>query len=146
MASLSLARKQKVSRDLPPVSSNPLKNRSRPKDGGVPIDGPSVIAINPQEAGPANPDPHADGQPLKNLKRSLPKVELAGPKRDPEFRPNLDERDPEIDPQLETILQEQEGFWLQERAPEMSRQELATQLPELKGTIEALFDNCECHH
>uniref|UniRef100_A0A915J7Y9 Uncharacterized protein n=1 Tax=Romanomermis culicivorax TaxID=13658 RepID=A0A915J7Y9_ROMCU len=60
---------------------------------------PPAIAIDPQEAGRANPNPDADGPPPQNLKRSLPKVQLAGPKRDvimPEFCPNLDERDPEI--------------------------------------------------
>uniref|UniRef100_A0A915K2Z4 Uncharacterized protein n=1 Tax=Romanomermis culicivorax TaxID=13658 RepID=A0A915K2Z4_ROMCU len=38
------------------------------------------------------------------------------------------------------IPQDQERFRPQERAPEMSTQELATQLRELKGTVEALFD------
>uniref|UniRef100_A0A915K3J0 Prolactin receptor n=1 Tax=Romanomermis culicivorax TaxID=13658 RepID=A0A915K3J0_ROMCU len=43
---------------------------------------PPVIAINPQEAGLANRNPDADGLPPQNLKRSPPKVELAGLKRD----------------------------------------------------------------
>uniref|UniRef100_A0A915KJ53 Uncharacterized protein n=1 Tax=Romanomermis culicivorax TaxID=13658 RepID=A0A915KJ53_ROMCU len=38
------------------------------------------------------------------------------------------------------IPQDQERFWPQERAPEMSTQELPTQLRQLKGTVEALFD------
>uniref|UniRef100_A0A915L3W5 Uncharacterized protein n=1 Tax=Romanomermis culicivorax TaxID=13658 RepID=A0A915L3W5_ROMCU len=50
------------------------------------------------------------------------------------------ERDPEIDRGLERIRQEQERFRPQERAPKMSMQELATQLGELKETIEALFN------
>uniref|UniRef100_A0A915J4Q8 Transposase n=1 Tax=Romanomermis culicivorax TaxID=13658 RepID=A0A915J4Q8_ROMCU len=65
-----------------------------PQDAGVPIDHPPVIAIDPQEAGPANPNPDTDGLPLRNMKTSPAKVELAGSKRDvitPKFRPNLDE-------------------------------------------------------
>uniref|UniRef100_A0A915KI81 Uncharacterized protein n=1 Tax=Romanomermis culicivorax TaxID=13658 RepID=A0A915KI81_ROMCU len=102
-----------------------------PQDGGVPIDCLPAIAINPQEAGPVNPNPDADGLPPGNMKRSLPKVELAGPKRDvirPKLRPNLKEIDPEMDRQLERVLQEQEQFRVQERAPEMSNQELTMQL------------------
>uniref|UniRef100_A0A915K920 Uncharacterized protein n=1 Tax=Romanomermis culicivorax TaxID=13658 RepID=A0A915K920_ROMCU len=38
------------------------------------------------------------------------------------------------------IPQDQEQFRLQERAPQMSNQELVMQLRELKGTIEVLFD------
>uniref|UniRef100_A0A915IC44 Uncharacterized protein n=1 Tax=Romanomermis culicivorax TaxID=13658 RepID=A0A915IC44_ROMCU len=81
------------------------------QDVGIPLDCPPAIAINPQEAGPANPNPDADGLLPRNLKRSPPKIELAGLKRDiitPEFRPNLEERDPEIDRQLERIRQEQD--------------------------------------
>uniref|UniRef100_A0A915J887 Uncharacterized protein n=1 Tax=Romanomermis culicivorax TaxID=13658 RepID=A0A915J887_ROMCU len=71
------------------------------------------------------------------MKRSPPKVELAGPKRGvimPEFGLNLNEVDPEIEQRLERILQEQERFRPQERAPKMSTQELAMQLRTLKGT------------
>uniref|UniRef100_A0A915ICH2 Uncharacterized protein n=1 Tax=Romanomermis culicivorax TaxID=13658 RepID=A0A915ICH2_ROMCU len=71
-----------------------------PLDAGVPIDRPPAIALDRQGAGLANPNPDTDGPPPRNLKRSPPKIELAGPKRDvitPESRPNLDERDPEID-------------------------------------------------
>uniref|UniRef100_A0A915IZ26 PiggyBac transposable element-derived protein domain-containing protein n=1 Tax=Romanomermis culicivorax TaxID=13658 RepID=A0A915IZ26_ROMCU len=66
-----------------------------------------------------------------------------GPKRDvitPKFRPNLDEMHPEIERGLERMPQNQERFHPQERAPEMSNQELVTQLRELKGTIKAVLD------
>uniref|UniRef100_A0A915L6R5 Uncharacterized protein n=1 Tax=Romanomermis culicivorax TaxID=13658 RepID=A0A915L6R5_ROMCU len=72
-----------------------------------------------RQGGLANPNPDANGPLPRNLKRSPPKVELAGPKMDiitPEFGPNLEERDPEINRQLEWIPQEQEQFQLQERA------------------------------
>uniref|UniRef100_A0A915ILP6 Uncharacterized protein n=1 Tax=Romanomermis culicivorax TaxID=13658 RepID=A0A915ILP6_ROMCU len=70
------------------------------QDAGVPIDCPPVIAIHSREAGLANLNPDPDGPLPQNLKRSRPKVELAGPKRDVimlQFRPNLEERDPKID-------------------------------------------------
>uniref|UniRef100_A0A915ILQ2 Uncharacterized protein n=1 Tax=Romanomermis culicivorax TaxID=13658 RepID=A0A915ILQ2_ROMCU len=69
----------------------------------------------------ANPNPDADRPPPRNVKRSPPKVELSGWKTD-------EERDPEIDRQLERIPQDEEQFRPQERAPKMSRQELAMQL------------------
>uniref|UniRef100_A0A915LD42 Uncharacterized protein n=1 Tax=Romanomermis culicivorax TaxID=13658 RepID=A0A915LD42_ROMCU len=40
----------------------------------------------------------------------------------------------------ERIPQDQERFHQPERAPELSNQELVTQLGELKGTVEALFN------
>uniref|UniRef100_A0A915KDX4 Uncharacterized protein n=1 Tax=Romanomermis culicivorax TaxID=13658 RepID=A0A915KDX4_ROMCU len=73
---------------------------SMPQDVGVPLDQPPAIAIDLQEAGLGNLNPLADGPQLRNLKRSPPKVELAGPKRGvimPQFRLNLDKRDPEIE-------------------------------------------------
>uniref|UniRef100_A0A915HLM7 Uncharacterized protein n=1 Tax=Romanomermis culicivorax TaxID=13658 RepID=A0A915HLM7_ROMCU len=90
-------------------------------DASVPIDRPPAIAIKLQDAGPVNSNPDANGLLLQNIKRSPPRVELAGPKRDVvmnEIRPSLDE----------------------ERAPKISHQELVTQLCKLKGTVEALFD------
>uniref|UniRef100_A0A915I9Z2 Uncharacterized protein n=1 Tax=Romanomermis culicivorax TaxID=13658 RepID=A0A915I9Z2_ROMCU len=63
------------------AAENPLGYPIKPQDAGVPIDHPPAIAIDPQEAGLANPNPDTNGPPLQNLKRSLPKVELAGPKR-----------------------------------------------------------------
>uniref|UniRef100_A0A915IDE2 Uncharacterized protein n=1 Tax=Romanomermis culicivorax TaxID=13658 RepID=A0A915IDE2_ROMCU len=52
-----------------------------PQDAGVPLDPPLTIAMDSEEAGPAilNPDPN--GPPPWNIKKSPPKVELAGPKR-----------------------------------------------------------------
>uniref|UniRef100_A0A915KGU0 Uncharacterized protein n=1 Tax=Romanomermis culicivorax TaxID=13658 RepID=A0A915KGU0_ROMCU len=113
-----------------------------PKDVGVLIDHQPAIAIDPQEAGLANPNPDSDGPLQQNMKSSPPKVQLAGPERDvimPELRPNLDERHPEIEPQLERIPQEQERFCQQERALEMSNQKLGMQLCQLKATVKALF-------
>uniref|UniRef100_A0A915HWN1 Uncharacterized protein n=1 Tax=Romanomermis culicivorax TaxID=13658 RepID=A0A915HWN1_ROMCU len=88
-----------------------------------------MIAMDRQEAGPGNLNQDADGPPPQNIKGSPPRVELAGQKRDIftlEIRPNLDE--------------DQEGFCQLERAPKLSNQELALQLRELKGTIEAVFN------
>uniref|UniRef100_A0A915JDX9 Uncharacterized protein n=1 Tax=Romanomermis culicivorax TaxID=13658 RepID=A0A915JDX9_ROMCU len=53
-----------------------------PQDAGVPLDRPPAIAMDPQEAGPSNPHPGANRPRPWNLKRSLPNVKLAGPKRD----------------------------------------------------------------
>uniref|UniRef100_A0A915KQZ2 Uncharacterized protein n=1 Tax=Romanomermis culicivorax TaxID=13658 RepID=A0A915KQZ2_ROMCU len=72
------------------------------------------------------------------------RVKLARLKWDivmPKIRPNLNEVDPETEQQwLERIQQDQEQLQQLERAPEMSNQELAMQLQEFKGTVEALFD------
>uniref|UniRef100_A0A915K8W1 Uncharacterized protein n=1 Tax=Romanomermis culicivorax TaxID=13658 RepID=A0A915K8W1_ROMCU len=90
-----------------------------------------MIAMDQQEAGWVNPNPDADELPPQNMKRSLPKVKLAGPKRDlimPKIQPNLEEMDPKIERQLERIPQDHERF------------QLAMQLRELKGTVEALFN------
>uniref|UniRef100_A0A915J6S4 Uncharacterized protein n=1 Tax=Romanomermis culicivorax TaxID=13658 RepID=A0A915J6S4_ROMCU len=132
--------------DQTPMRVQPLQQNAMhftPQDADVTIDRPPGIAIDPQEADPVNLNPHADGPLPRNMKRSPPRVELAGPKREvimPKFRPNLEELDPEIHGGLERVPQDQERFCLQERAREMSNQELATQLGELKGTLKALFN------
>uniref|UniRef100_A0A915IFA6 Uncharacterized protein n=1 Tax=Romanomermis culicivorax TaxID=13658 RepID=A0A915IFA6_ROMCU len=128
--------------DQTPVRVQPLKQQPMhitPRDAGVPIDNQLVIAIKQQEAGSANPNPDADGLPPGNIKRLPPWVELAGPKRDvlrPEIQPNLDEVDPKIERhRLERIRQDQEQLRQPERAPELSNQEFAMQLRELKRTV-----------
>uniref|UniRef100_A0A915JQ29 Uncharacterized protein n=1 Tax=Romanomermis culicivorax TaxID=13658 RepID=A0A915JQ29_ROMCU len=89
--------------DQTPASVQPLQQQamhSMPQDAGVPIDRPPAIAIDPQEAGPMNLNQEADGLLLRNIKRSLPKVELAGRRRDiirHEIQPNLEEVEPEIE-------------------------------------------------
>uniref|UniRef100_A0A915KMS6 Uncharacterized protein n=1 Tax=Romanomermis culicivorax TaxID=13658 RepID=A0A915KMS6_ROMCU len=69
-----------------------------PQDVRVLLDRPPTIAIERQEAGPANPNPVADGPLQQNIKRSPPRVRLARPKWDvvtPKIRPNLNKVDPE---------------------------------------------------
>uniref|UniRef100_A0A915IBZ8 Uncharacterized protein n=1 Tax=Romanomermis culicivorax TaxID=13658 RepID=A0A915IBZ8_ROMCU len=71
--------------DQTPVRFQPLQQNAMhftPQDAGVPIEHPPAIAIDQQEAGPANPNPDANIPWPQTLKRSQPKVELAGPKKD----------------------------------------------------------------
>uniref|UniRef100_A0A915IXI4 Uncharacterized protein n=1 Tax=Romanomermis culicivorax TaxID=13658 RepID=A0A915IXI4_ROMCU len=73
-----------------------------PQAAGVPLDCSLRIAMDQQEAGPANPNQDTDGLPLQNIKQSPPRVQVAGPKRDiltPEIQPNLNEVEPEIERQ-----------------------------------------------
>uniref|UniRef100_A0A915IKA2 Uncharacterized protein n=1 Tax=Romanomermis culicivorax TaxID=13658 RepID=A0A915IKA2_ROMCU len=113
-----------------------------PQDAGVPIDHLPAIAIDPQEAGLANPNPDAHGLPPQNLKRSPPKVKSAGPKRDvimPEFQPNSEERDPEIDRRLEWIPQDKSNSVGRKELPNVHAR-VGDAATRVGGTVEALFD------
>uniref|UniRef100_A0A915KZX2 Uncharacterized protein n=1 Tax=Romanomermis culicivorax TaxID=13658 RepID=A0A915KZX2_ROMCU len=88
--------------DQTPLRVQPLQQQAMhftPQDVGVPLDCRRTIAMDQQEARPANPNQDVDGPQLRNIKGSPPRVKLAGPKRDvimPKFGPNSDEVDPKI--------------------------------------------------
>uniref|UniRef100_A0A915J543 Uncharacterized protein n=1 Tax=Romanomermis culicivorax TaxID=13658 RepID=A0A915J543_ROMCU len=88
--------------DQTPARVQPLQQQAMhftPQDAGVPLDHLPTIAMDGQEAGLANPNQDADGLLPQNVKRSPPRVELAGLKRDiitPKIRPNLNGVDPKI--------------------------------------------------